>query len=69
MLCCSVSCQDILEGCVRLELFIPQYLTVMLVGLCQSLVLAGGEHLSLGCSKREAVLFNPLAAKGNVKRI
>lgn len=54
---------------MRLELFIPQYLTVMLVGLCQSLVLAGGEHLSLGCSKREAVLFNPLAAKGNVKRI
>lgn len=48
MLCCSVSCQDILEGCVHLKLFIPQCLTVMSLSFCQSLVLVGDEQLSLG---------------------
>lgn len=48
MLCCSVSCQDILEGSVHLKLFVPCNLTVTSGLFYQSLVLVGGEKLCVG---------------------
>lgn len=64
MLCCSLSCQDILEGSVHLQLFIPRDLAATSGLFCQSLVLVGGEKLSVAHQ-----LFNPLVAKASVGRM
>lgn len=63
MPCCSVSCQDILEGSVHLQLFIPRDLTATSGLFCQSLVLVGGEKLSVAHK-----LFNPLVAKSQCRK-